>query len=76
MSWGPGPWMWGFWWVMPLMGLLLCIVVMAVMVRAMRGGHGFACMGGHPSTEGDVVGELRREIRELREEIGRLRAQR
>lgn len=77
--WGPGPWgapMWGFWWVLPLMGFLMCLVFAVVMARVMTGGRGFGCMGGHRSQTDDEHAELRREIRELRGEIERLRAPR
>jgi hypothetical protein len=85
MMWGPGPWLWGFWWIFPLTGLVLCVAFMAMMMRAMHGGRGFMCMGGHghrgPDNGVNVEGadphaELKREIRELRDEIRQLRASR
>ena len=76
--WGPGWWgapMWGFWWIFPLIGFTICLVFVIVMVRAMSGGRGFMCMGGHERGP-DETAELRREVRELREEISRLKGAR
>lgn len=73
--WGPGPWvapMWGFWWIFPLIGLLICLVFVVAMVRFM-GGRGFMCMGDHRSHASDEETELRREVRELREELKQLK---
>mgnify|MGYP003575360601 FL=1 len=74
MMWGPGP-MWAFWWIFPLLGLLVCLGMIVMMIRAMRGGSGFMCMG-HHAHGADDTGELRREIRELREELKALKASR
>ena len=46
------------------------------MIRGMSGGRGFMCMGGHGQHASDEQAELRREIRELREEIKQLKATR
>ena len=76
--WGPGWWgppMWGFWWIFPLIGFAICLVFVMAMVRAMSGGRGFMCMGGHGHGP-DETAELRREVRELREEISRLKSAR
>ncbi len=75
--WGPGPWgmsMWGFWWIFPLIGMAVCALFLIMMVRALAGGHGFTCMGSHAGQARDD--DLRREIRELREEIKQLKATR
>ena len=77
--WGPGPWgapMWGFGWIFPLVGLIICAVFVVSMVRAMIGGRGFMCMGDHRGHASDEEAELRREIRELREEIKQLKGTR
>ena len=77
MMWGPGPWgapMWGGWWIFPLLGLLFIVLMMvfcARMMRGMMGGAGLCGHGGQHATETD---DLRREVRELREEIQKLRA--
>ena len=75
--WGPGPWgapMWGFWWIFPIVGMVVCVVFVIAMVRGMSGGRGFMCMGGHRNHASDD--DLRREIRELREEIKQLKGTR
>ena len=69
--WGSGPWgapMWGFWWIFPLIGFVICLGFAVAMVRLM-GGRGFMCMGDHRSQASADETELRREIRELREEL-------
>lgn len=48
------PIFWGFGWIFPLAGLLMCLAFMAVM-RFAGGGRGFMCMGGgrtHERTDG------------------------
>ena len=69
--WGPGPWMipmWGFWWIFPLMELLICFVFVVVMVRAIAGGGRFMWMGPHQDDR-DEINRLRREVEDLREQI-------
>ena len=56
-----GPWMgamWGFWWICPVIGLLLCLFSVFAMIRMMSGGR-FMCMGPHSD----------REVEDLREEL-------
>ena len=76
MWWGPwgGP-MWGFWWIFPVIGLAFCLFFIVLLVRAVSGGGRFMCMGGHDHGR-DETSELRRELRELREELGRLKGAR
>jgi hypothetical protein len=77
--WGPGPWgapMWGFWWIFPLIGVLVCLAMMFVAFRFMSTGRGFMCMGGHRAMGNDHVAEMRREIHALREEIKQLKTSR
>lgn len=71
-SWGMP--MWGFGWLIPLIGFAFCLAFVVVMMRAMGGGR-FMCMGGH-ERGGDDVADLRREVRELREEVSRLKVAR
>ena len=76
--WGSGWWgppMWGFGWIFPLIGMAICLVFVIVMIRAMSSGRGFMCMGGH-GPRPDETAELRQEVRELREEISRLKGTR
>ena len=78
--WGAGPWgppmMWSFWWIFPLIGLLLCAVFLVALIRLLGSGRGFMCMGGHRADGRDESADLRREIQELREEIKQLKAPR
>lgn len=74
--WGPGPWggpMWGFWWIVPIVGLVIGVVCLVAMVRAMSGQGRFMCMGGHRAHD-EGTAALRREIQALREEIKNLKA--
>jgi uncharacterized membrane protein len=73
--WGPGPWggpMWGMGWIFPLIGLLFVVLMMVFCVRMMRGMGGTA-MCGHAGRHASEADDLRREVRELREEIQKLR---
>ncbi len=54
--------------------MAVCALFLIMMVRALAGGHGFTCMGSHAGQARDD--DLRREIRELREEIKQLKATR
>ncbi len=72
-----GPWgmpMWGFGWLLPLIGFALCLAFVVVMMRTMSGGR-LPCMGGH-ERGGDDVADLRRQVLELREEVNRLKVAR
>lgn len=76
IMWGPGPWMgpmWGFWWIFPLLGLLICLVVVIAAVRTMTSGGRFMCMGPHHD-ESEETTKLRREVEELRDEVRKSRA--
>ena len=69
--WGPGPWMgpmWGFWWIFPVLGLLICLFFVIAMVRMMSGGGHFMCMRPH-NHESDEISRLRREVEELRDQV-------
>lgn len=77
--WGPESWgapMWGFWWILPLVGLFVCLAFLVMMVRFMSTGRGFMCMGGHRGIANDETRVMRREIDALREEVKQLKAAR
>ncbi|HEY2994187.1 MAG TPA: hypothetical protein VGM22_15335 [Methylomirabilota bacterium] len=66
--WGPGPWMgpmWGWWWIFPLIGVLVCLFVVMAMVRIISGRGPFACMASHRH-ESEEIARLRGEVEELR----------
>jgi hypothetical protein len=42
-----GPLVWGFWWIFPLMGFLMCLGFLVMALRFASKGRGFRCMGGH-----------------------------
>ncbi len=69
--WG-GPWG-GFAWIFPLIGLLFMVVMILVCVRGMGGMMRGACMTGHAGHSPSEFEELRREVRELKGEIEKLR---
>jgi uncharacterized membrane protein len=76
MGW-PGPWMgpmWGFWWVFPVIGLLICLFFVMAMIRMMSGGR-LMCMGPHLHGS-DEIARLRREVEDLREQVKKLGATR
>ena len=52
-----GPLLWGFWWILPLVGMVMCLGFMAFRLGT---GHGFMCMGGHPGTRKDQATEAQR----------------
>lgn len=69
--WGPGPWMgpmWGFWWIFPVLGLLICLSFVIAVVRMMSGGGRFMCMGLHHDNSEEMA-RLRREAQDLREQM-------
>ncbi len=74
--WGPGPWMgpmWGFWWIFPVIGLLICLFFVIVVVRVIGGGGRFMCIGPHDH-DTEETARFRREIEELREQIRKQQA--
>ena len=54
LLWGPA---WGVWWVFPLIGLLMCLLMA---FRFARGGSGCMFMGSHGGRPSDEVSETRR----------------
>ena len=70
---GPGPWvggMWGFWWIFPLIGVVICFVFMLAMMRMMSGGGRFMCMGPRRE-ESEEIARLRQEVADLRDQVNR-----
>lgn len=62
----------GFWWIFPLLGLVIMVLMAFACLRMMGGMSGFGCMGrrgGHSARETE---DLRREVQELKVEIREL----
>jgi hypothetical protein len=70
---------WSVAWLMPLIGIAMCLACMIAMLRGAGGRH-FGCFGHHGADPGsrpfeaDTHAELRREIIALREELERLKS--
>lgn len=58
----------GFWWVMPLMALVVMGVMLFVCFRGFRG---FGCLGGRRRTSGELS-DLQREVASLKEDVKKL----
>ncbi len=56
----------GYWWIVPLLGLVFMAVMFFVCFR------GFGCMGGRRRTSGDLSG-LQRDLESLKEDVRKLR---
>ena len=59
----------GWWWLIPVAAMILCFSF-CFFFRRQHGGGRFCCWGGGRI---DEPGSLKREIRELREEIDRIK---
>ena len=55
---------------------MVCLGFIVMMVRVMRSGPGFMCMGGHQAHKLDETADLRRELGELRKQVEELKASR
>ena len=66
--------MWGFSWIFPLIGLSIVLLCLIAMFRGIAQGAGPMCIGRHHGRGGEEAEELRRQVRELREEVDRLKA--
>jgi len=67
--------MWGFWWIFPVIGLLIFLFFVIFIVRMIAAGGHFMCMGTHHH-DGDETTRLRRELEELREQVKKQEAAR
>jgi hypothetical protein len=65
-SWG------GFWWICPLLALVVMAIMIFVCRRMMGGMMGFGCMGGHRAAGPGEFADVRRELQELRDEVRKL----
>ncbi len=48
-----GSYFWAYWWICPLMGLVMCLVCLLVASRFAAAGRGCMCMGRHDGMEHD-----------------------
>ncbi len=60
---------WGWWWVVPIIGIALCLI-MFLFFRSRFAGGRFCCWGSARPTDFE---EMKKEIRELKEEIGKIK---
>ena len=67
MCWTWGPYMWGSWWIFPLVGFLFMMLMVFICSGAFRHRGSLCGMG-----RADNIEELKREIRELKEEIAQI----
>ena len=67
---GDASWtIWGWWWVMPLIGIALCIMICLFFRSRFVDGR-FCCWGGARPAD---LEEMKKEIRELKEELGKIK---
>ena len=62
--------------IFPLIGLAICITFLVMAFRFLGTGRGLMCMGGRRGMDNEETAEMRREIKDLREEVRQLRASR
>ena len=60
---------WGWWWVVPLICIAVCIIFCRFFRTRTAGGR-LCCWGG--ASDGSLD-DVRKEIRELKEEIGKIK---
>jgi len=68
MCWTWGPYMGGWWWIFPLVGIMFMIAMMFLCSGFFRGRGCFYGLGRHDASE-----DLKREIRDLKEQISQLK---
>jgi uncharacterized membrane protein len=62
-----GP-MWGFWWIFPVIGLLIFVFFVVSIVRMIAAGGNFMCMGPRHHNSEETT-RLLQEVEELREQL-------
>ena len=68
MCWTWGPYMWGWWWIFPVIGFVFMMVMIFACSGFFRKRVSFYGMGRYDHTE-----DLKREIGELKEQITQLK---
>jgi hypothetical protein len=62
----------GFWWIFPLLGLVVMVLMAFACLCMMGGTSGFGCRGGRGGHSDGETEDLRREVQELKGEIRKL----
>ena len=68
MCWTWGSYMWGWWWIFPVIGFIFMMIMMFLCFGFFRRRGCFSGMGRYDATE-----DLKREIGELKEQISNLK---
>jgi uncharacterized membrane protein len=68
---GYGPPYW--WWIMPIVGVTVMLIVLFVMGRFFRGAGGGMCGMSHNEHSSSDTEDLKKEIEALKEEIKKLK---
>ena len=68
MCWTWGPYMWGWWWIFPIIGLIFMIVMISACSGFFRKRCSLGGMGRY-----DNIEDLKREIGELKEQFTQLK---
>ena len=69
-GWCGGSWpVWAWWWVVPLVGIALCIT-MCMFFKSRRGNRRFCCFGGVGSAD---LEEMEKEIGDLKADIEKMK---
>jgi TATA-box binding protein (TBP) (component of TFIID and TFIIIB) len=63
--------MWGFWWIFPVIGLLIFLLCVALVARMIFAGGHLMCSGARRENDEETA-RLRREVDALREQVKKL----
>ena len=66
---------WGFWWIFPVIGLLIFLLCVVFVVRMITSGGHLMCTGPHHQ-DNEETARLRREVEALREQVNKQAAAR